>query len=188
MSGARQTRRAFVLGAAGAAGVAALPSLSNAQSAAAGPFRGKLQDGTEVISGRIAVVAPPGELRLEGDPQVSVDVETDARLWKDAEVGLEAFEPGDEVAAFGNWEGNSFVASRVEPVYHPLDGVVVAVDGQVVTTTTGSAQFSALTMRVDPARGLVPIRAGELTPGSGVQIVGRVDARTSAFLARRVYA
>ncbi|HET8893042.1 MAG TPA: hypothetical protein VFM96_02965 [Gaiellaceae bacterium] len=182
------SRRRFVAGSLGVVAgglIGSSGALANAGSGSDGPFRGEAADGRKLLIGTIS--DPPNALRiqLEGDIG-AILIAPSAQLWRDRPSDVADFAVGDEIVAYGEAVGNDFLADRVEPVYHPLAGMVVAVEGEELATTGGRVRFVSTSVEVTTQGEQAPIRATDFRRGDSITLAGRRVRGSDVLLVSRV--
>lgn len=183
------SRRRFVAGSLGVVAgglVGSSGALAGTGSGSdVGPFRGEAADGKELLIGTISDPPAASRIQLQGDAG-AVLVAPNARLWKDRAVGVADFGVGDEIVAYGEAAGNNFLAERVEPLYHPVTGRVLAVEGDELSTTGGRVRFVSTSVAVTTRGEQAPIRATDFRRGDSITLAGRSVRGSDVLLVSRV--
>jgi hypothetical protein len=176
-----------VIGAAAGSGVLAGRVLAaGSDSGLVGPYRGELGDGTAVFSGVVEEVGQSG-FTLQNAEGVSVMTSTKTSFWRDGVAELHDLREGDSVTAQGAWADDSrFVASKVEPTYFNVTGVVEALSNDAIATSGGVARLTGSTERIDDQGAVQPVRAGDLKPGTSVNVLARRERGPAPFVAVQI--
>lgn len=108
---------------------------------------------------------------------IEVDLRSVREVWKETEVAASALEAGDDVALNGRWSAGDFVAAYVWANIGRLDGVIRAVDGDVLTvdaTVRTGAGFGTATRQVELSpyvTFVAPLTRADLVPGRAIGAV-----------------
>lgn len=174
-------RRLLTDGAAGTA--AALLLLHRGLSA-----RGNDADdeGEAIVAGSLIKGGIAGGVLVDSVDHGHVHVQfiAGAELWKDGKAELSDFVLGDEVATYGAWQSDNFLATRMEPLYRELEGSVLEVDIPDIVTSSGVVTTIPETQAVD-AGDLVAVDAEDLMPADVIAVLGRRDPSSSDLIALR---
>lgn len=118
---------------------------------------------------------------------IEVDLRTVREVWKETEVPASALGAGDDLSLNGRWSAGGFVAAYVWANIGRLDGVIRAVDGDVLTvdaTVRLGAGFGTATRRVELSpyvTFVAPLTRADLVPG---RTIGAVLYRPKGGLPR----
>lgn len=96
--------------------------------------------------------------------------ESGAAIWRLRAATLSAFDPGEELIAFGVWDGSTFRARQISAMLEQIDGTIDA-HGQAVADTGGVVDLTELTAA---RRANVP-RSGRFTAA----VVRNVDTHSA---------
>jgi Domain of unknown function (DUF5666) len=185
-------RRRFIRRAAGTVGIAATAglvprtALAGDKNGWVGPYRGELPDGTALFTGVIQAIAPTA-LTFESAEDITVVITRNTRMWRDGNVGVEAFREGDGVTAYGSWiDSSTFKSTRVEPTYFDFVGAVEALENGVIRTSGGLARTTSATEKVDANGQPRLLRDGDLSLGSYVSVLARRERDQIPFVAVQI--
>jgi len=171
------SRRRLLVGGAAATAAIALAKRLPADAA---------DEAEAIVAGSISGLGESDSVHIDSVDHGGIEVALapGAELWKDKEVTLSAFELGDEVAAHGTWQEDSFLANRLEPLYRDLEGSIMSVNLPQVVTSAGVVTMIQETQAVDSGD-LVAVDPQELRPPDVISVLGRRDPSNEALIALR---
>jgi hypothetical protein len=105
-----------------------------------------------VVVGAIERIEPTGKLHVHSkEGRAIIRFSADATFIRGHQLvaGLDAFMPGDEVVAEGQWTADVFVATVLETLRRVTEGRIVHRQGEQIETTGGSIRLRGhLTIRI----------------------------------------
>lgn len=172
------SRRQFVIGAGAViSGFGILQAMS-----------GEQQQSDTAVAGIVERVEAPDLLRIrQYDGRALLVRFSDSALFlRRVELtSLTSFVTGDEVVAEGSWDDERFVADRLSTLFRPVEGHILAREGDRIETTSGFVYLAVDTVIWDTPQ-LAPKALAELTDGDHIYALSSRDPSGSRLIAAQI--